>query len=148
MNKIFARLEFKEEKFQDIIVRLQGYLNAEHKPGWVPIYKFDIYNDANVQVGRIEFRAGETEALRCIDGHIGYHIDEEYRGNKYAFKACKAIIPFINRHNINSLYLTTDFENIASNKTIRAIGAELSSKNMAAGKYIYLLNLAPGILSE
>lgn len=87
--------------------------------GWKPYYIYLIMVD-HIEVGRIVLREGSNEE-RYYDGHIGYHIEEEYRGHHYAYEAClllKDIIP------IDQVIITCDPQNIASLKTIKKLGAE------------------------
>ena len=42
------------------------------------------------EIGRISYRPGESAAIYYF-GHIGYHIDPQWRGNHYAEKACRLI---------------------------------------------------------
>ena len=42
-------------------------------------------------IGHINLRIGNTEKILKYIGHIGYGIDEQYRSNKFAAKACKLV---------------------------------------------------------
>ena len=50
------------------------------------IWRITLHNSRG-EIGQISYRNGES---RCIYyfGHIGYHIDEPYRGHHYARRAC------------------------------------------------------------
>ena len=57
----------------------------EHLPrGFTPYYIYAIMVDS-IEVGRLIFREG-TMQQHYFDGHIGYHIDEAYRGHHYAIR--------------------------------------------------------------
>ena len=115
---------------------------AELYPGGVPVYRFDIFNCTGKNVGNIEFRAGNTPLILSEDGHIGYAILREYRGNNYAYKACKAIIPFIGLHTLECIILTARCDNLASNKIIKNLGAKFITKNMIVVKNVYQIQLS------
>lgn len=87
--------------------------------GFDPYTIFLIMVDDN-EVGRLVLRSGD-ESSRYYDGHIGYTIDEEYRGHHYAYQACLLLKQYIHE---NSLIITCDPSNIASKKTIEKLGCE------------------------
>lgn len=71
-------------------------------------------------------RIGEGDALYYL-GHIGYHIDEPYRGHHYALKACRLTLPVFEAYRMNSFSITTDPDNWPSMKTCQALGCILES---------------------
>lgn len=141
MHISFDRIKFKKRVYEDITVSLRKYLAAEFNPDCVPVYRFNISDRFGDEVGNIEFRAGNTQAIANIDGHVGYSIVGKNRGNNYAYKACKAIMPFIALHKLEILVLTADCGNVASNRIIDKLGATLCSKNESVGKNIYQIQL-------
>lgn len=68
------------------------------------------------EIGRISYRDGES---RCVFyyGHIGYHIDQPWRGHHYAMKACLLIREDIRRSGKSSVVITCDPDNTPSRKT-------------------------------
>jgi len=134
---IFDRIEFSDIKSEKIRVRLVEFLEANHKPDWVPVYRFKIYDQLENNIGTIEFRSGNTKKIKEVDGHIGYKIQEKYRGHKHSLNALKAILPFIWNHPIDELVLTTDIGNTASSKIIEALGAKYSFQNKTENKDVY-----------
>ena len=85
-------------------------------------YLFDLYYIIvdEREVGTLVYRhAGEEDVY--YEGHIGYHIDEEYRGNNYAYQACllfQDIMP------CSSCIITCSPDNTASLKTIEKLGCQ------------------------
>lgn len=73
------------------------------------------------EIGRISYRPGESAAIYYF-GHIGYHIDPQWRGNHYAEKACRLIKDEIYRSGKNCVVITCDPDNAASRKTCIALG--------------------------
>lgn len=101
-------------------LRLIEYLYENLPKGFSPYYIYDICVEKE-SVGHIIFREGTIQD-RYYDGHIGYHIEEEFRGHHYAYQAClllKEKIPY------NEVIITCDPENIASYKTIEKLNAHL-----------------------
>ncbi len=80
---------------------------------------------SDICVGECDIRMGMSEELYYA-GHIGYRIYEAYRGNHYAYHACKVLL-YIAKHELNftSLFITCSPENIASYKTIQALQGQL-----------------------
>lgn len=89
----------------------------------LPFYYYDICVNS-IAVGKISIRIGNNYHS-YYNGHIGYEINKEYRGNNYSYKACKLVFQVAKAHGMNELILTCDESNIASYKTIEKLGAEL-----------------------
>jgi len=62
---------------------------------------------------------------RYYGGHIGYRIEEIYRGNNYDSKACKIIKNVAIAHGMNRLIITCNPENFPSRKTCEKAGLKL-----------------------
>lgn len=91
----------------------------------LPYYYYDIYlTKTNIKVGKISIRIGHNYHS-YFNGNIGYEINEEYRGNKYASKAVQLIIIVAKHHKMNYLILTCDESNIASYKSIESLSSKL-----------------------
>lgn len=94
--------------------------------GFSPEFKFQILlQNTSIEVGHINVRIGEDEKVINYIGHIGYGIDEKYRGNQYAAKACELVREVLTDHSMDSVIITCNPENYASRKTCEAIGATL-----------------------
>ena len=88
-----------------------------------PYYYYDI-EDAIGHAGKISVRVGDN-AHSYYNGHIGYEIDAARRGRHYALRACKLVLPVARAHGMRRIYLTCGESNIASRRTIEALGAVL-----------------------
>lgn len=75
-------------------------------------------------MGACNFRIGYTPGLYYA-GHIGYGVDEAYRGNYYAAKACRLLFHLAKKHKMDYLYITCNPDNIASKKTCESLGGRL-----------------------
>lgn len=82
-------------------------------------WDYDIFQivENNEDVGRLVYRYGSDELLK-YSGHIGYHIEEEFRGNNYAYKA---VLELFNLKHLDEVIITCDLDNIASQKTIEKL---------------------------
>jgi tagatose 1,6-diphosphate aldolase len=90
--------------------------------GLVPSYHFRIVTLEGQDAGHVNFRVGEGLRILMTAGHIGYGVFESFRGHGYAYKACRAIAPFV-RTIYESVIITTNPENQASIHTIEKLGA-------------------------
>ena len=63
----------------------EEYVDKNLPKGWLPYYIYQIIVDHKT-VGKIVLREGSIEE-HYYDGHIGYSIDEKYRGHNYAYQA-------------------------------------------------------------
>ncbi len=78
----------------------------------------------NDSIGAIDIRIGYNENL-YYGGHIGYRVEENYRGNNYASKACKIIKDVATAHGMNRLIITCNPDNYPSRKTCEKVGLKL-----------------------
>jgi len=124
---------FKDFEFVDpgILIDAELELDLEetcpYKPdkGYVPEYKFAMVNTNNQAImGKIRLRVGLTKTLNTFGGHIGYEVDEHYRGHRYAARSCRLLAPFTQRLQIRPVVITCSPDNLPSAKTIESLGAE------------------------
>jgi tagatose 1,6-diphosphate aldolase len=97
-------------------------LPANPALGFVPSYHFRIRVEGEC-VGHINLRIGSTEHVMICAGHIGYEIEEKFRGRSLALKACRALAPFA-RQMVPEAIITCDPDNMPSRITIERLGAE------------------------
>ena len=94
--------------------------------GYVPVYRFDIYLLAKSEViGQVELRVGNTMNLEMYGGHIGYGIKKEYRGHRYAAKACNLIKQVAVDHDLKTVWITCNPDNYPSRRTCEILGCKL-----------------------
>jgi predicted acetyltransferase len=112
-------------RFGDVCLRFVQINPGEPSRGLVPAYHFRILNGDGADVGHINFRVGDSPHVQICAGHIGYVVDEAFRGHGYAFQACQAIAPFV-RQFYESVTITCDPDNRASIHTIERLGASFT----------------------
>lgn len=76
------------------------------------------------EAGRISLRLGESPCVYYF-GHIGYHVDPPFRGNRYAMRACMLLRELILSRGRGSVVITTDPDNLPSRRTCELLGCEL-----------------------
>lgn len=111
---------------KEIDLKLLNKNAGDISKGFSPEYKFQILlHDTNIVIGHINVRIGEDEKVVNYIGHIGYGVDESYRGNKYAAKACRIVRKVFNDHSMDRVIITCNPDNHASRKTCEIIKARL-----------------------
>jgi len=97
----------------------------------VPSYHFRILLADGTDVGHINFRIGDNGHIRNCAGHIGFAINEAFRGHGYARLACQALARFV-RTVHHSVLITCNPDNFASRRTIERLGAEFINEVTAS----------------
>ena len=93
---------------------------------YVPAYRFKMnLVGQDQEVGRVEFRVGNTHHLTMYGGHLAYGVDPEHRGRRYAARACRLLLPLARHHGFQTLWITCNPDNIASRRTCELAGAIL-----------------------
>lgn len=72
----------------------------------LPYYWWNIVlKSSKENIGKISLRIGHNYHS-YYNGNIGYEIDEEYRGNHYAYKACRMLLPVAKHHGMDHLFMS------------------------------------------
>ncbi len=117
----------------EIFLFLRRTADADIERGYVPSYYFDICDlHTNEKLGRCDLRIGHNENI-FYAGNIGYFVEEEHRGNHYALKACRLLLPLAKKHAMGKVIITCNPENFPSRRTCELLGA----------KYIETVRLPP-----
>lgn len=125
MNNEFTFLNPGKLIDDDLELVLVKKVPADGKKGYFPAYEFEMRNTKTVEVmGHIYLRIGNNENTK-YGGHIGYKVDEKFRGKHYATRSLKMLFSLAKKHGINPLWITCDPENIPSRKTCELAGGKL-----------------------
>lgn len=109
---------------QQIKLELERVAEGDLAKKWVPAYYFFICTPGGKRMGKCCLRVGNNENT-YYGGHIGYEIDEPYRGNHYAAKACELLFSLAKRHDMSYVLITCNPDNIASRKTCEYLKGNL-----------------------
>lgn len=94
--------------------------------GRIPFYKFQMRaKHCPTPVGNISLRIGSSDEIVLYFGHIGYGVEPEHRGQRYAERACRLLLPLARAHGLDTLWITCNPENAASRRTCERLGAVL-----------------------
>ena len=124
------RIKFKFNDYEkltdgEIEVTVREKRPNDKQRGYVPSYEFDIRLPGRTDtIGTVSLRIGNTKHIKKYAGHIGYGIKEEYRGNRYAVKACNLIKHIAVDHGLKTLWITCNPDNYPSRRTCEILGCE------------------------
>jgi predicted acetyltransferase len=108
----------------DLRLVLAERVSASNSPWGVPAYMFEMRGPGGEYVGRIRLRVGWSEDVIRYAGHVGYAVEPEHRGRRYAERACRLILPVAKRHGMTELWITCQPDNRSSRRTLERLGAE------------------------
>ena len=111
-------------KNQQVLLELEKTTEADSVKQWVPAYHFFIRDAGGNRIGKCCLRVGNNENS-YYGGHIGYEIDEPYRGHHYAAKACELLFSLARMHEMSYVLITCNPDNIASRKTCEYLKGNL-----------------------
>ena len=111
----------------DLSLKLLTSSPGNAKQGLVSSYKFQmIVHGCAKPAGTISLRIGDTDDLVLYFGHIGYGVEPAHRGHHYAARACRLLLPLARRHEMETLWITCNPDNIGSRRTCELLGATLA----------------------
>ena len=106
----------------EVFLICKGKHPANPTKRWVPGYEFAICA-GHEKVGEISLRIGYTDSL-YYGGHVGYGVDEAYRGKGYAVKACRLLLPIARAHGMKKIFITNNVSNHASKRVCEKLRAK------------------------
>ena len=92
--------------------------------GEMPILFFNIRLLNGTWIGQCDLRVGDSDKTAVL-GHIGYGINEPYRGHHYAVRACRLMMDYAKRAHMEYVDITCDTDNYPSIRTCELLGAEM-----------------------
>ena len=93
-------------------------------------------------IGYVSLRLGESPGLYYL-GHIGYRVEEGYRGHGFAAKAVMMLLPVMRRLGLRTVVITTDPDNAPSRRTCERLGCVLERVTPVPPKYLGLCMMSP-----
>jgi|GEM_PF-1846489 len=122
-GKDFKFLKLKPLVDGELQVVLAKAIPADPVKKYVPDYQFEMRVQGR-KAGTIRLRIGRTRPLSGWCGHIGYDVDEKYRGRHFAARACRLIFPIACAHGLRTIWITCDPKNMASRRTCEIAGGK------------------------
>jgi predicted acetyltransferase len=95
-------------------------------PGGYDFQMWDAAADPACPAGGIRLRVGkDTEYLRLYCGHVGYDVNPDKRGRRFAERSVRLLLPLARQHGVRELWITCNPDNLASRRTCERLGMEL-----------------------
>ena len=99
---------------------------ADEEKGWVPWYEFSMRRvGSGAHMGKISLRLGNTPHLISYGGHMGYRVEEPFRGQHLAARSVRLLLPLAKAHGLRPLWITCDPANFASRRSCELAGGVL-----------------------
>jgi len=76
-------------------------------------------------MGNLRFRVGDADTVLRYPCHIGYDVNPEFRGRRYAARSLGLILALARAHGLTRLWIGCRPENPASRRTCELAGAKL-----------------------
>ncbi len=106
-----------------ITLRVEELFQANPPYGIVPSYGFVICRRRDdARAGHISLRLSDAERFLLYYGQIGYGVDVMHRGEGYASRAVRLLLPLARRLGFPELWITCGPENVASRRTCEHAG--------------------------
>lgn len=84
--------------------------------------------------GGLSVRICDWPNIERYYGHLGYHVYPAARGQRYAYRASRLVLPLLRAHGLRHAWVTCDPDNVASRRTIERLGA----------RYVETVHVPPG----
>ncbi len=109
-----------------VLLQFAGAFPADPNRGKVADEQYFIVEKRSQErAGAIRLRLSNEANILLYAGHIGYNVDEAWRGRHYAAYACLELKPVALQHGFTEVWITCDPDNWPSRRTCERIGAEL-----------------------
>ncbi len=119
-------LEPGELRDGDLELVCVGQHAADEEKGWVPWLEFSMRHASSGEaMGKISLRLANSPHLVLYGGHVGYNVDEPFRGQRLAVRSIRLLLPLAKVHGLNPLWIMCRPDNIASRRTCELAGGVL-----------------------
>lgn len=119
-------IELGELRDGDLELVCLGQHAADEEKSLVPWYEFSMrHAQSGEHMGKISLRLGNPSHLLLYGGHIGYNVEEPYRGHRFAARSIRLLFPLAKAHGLNPLWITCDPDNVASRRSCKLTGGVL-----------------------
>jgi tagatose 1,6-diphosphate aldolase len=109
----------------DLMLRLREAAPSRPSERWAAGWTYDFVDVATgTKAGGIQLRFADTEELLFYGGHIGYDVDEGFRGRRFAARGVRLLLPIARQAGMTELWITCDPDNPASSRSIEIAGGE------------------------
>ena len=89
---------------------------------WMKLHPVDNRPAPVTIAGGLGLRIGRSFDLEMYLGHLGYNVFPPARGNHYAERACRLVLPLARAHGMREIWITCNPDNYASRRTCERLG--------------------------
>ena len=107
----------------EITLEVEELSPAKPEKNWFAAYHYRICLTDGTPVGDCDLRLGHNENI-YYGGHIGYNVDEPYRGHHYAAKAVRLLKKQARKHGMGFVIITCNEHNAASARSCELAGCK------------------------
>lgn len=91
----------------ELQLALDDFHLADETRGLVPHYRFRmLHRLTRTYMGNISLRLSSIPAIELYAGHIGYGVEEIFRGHHYAARSVLLLLPHARKHGISPIWIT------------------------------------------
>ena len=110
----------------ELQLALDDFHLADETRGLVPHYRFRmLHRLTRTYMGNISLRLSSIPAIELYAGHIGYGVEEIFRGHHYAARSVLLLLPHARKHGISPIWITCNPDNFPSRRSCELAGAKL-----------------------
>ncbi len=107
----------------DLELKLRETRPSRPQVRWAATQVFDMIDMTHGRIaGAIHLRYADVPELVFHGGHIGYHVDQPFRGRHFSARAVRLILPLAWRSGMKTVWVTCDPTNAASKRNIELAG--------------------------
>ena len=106
----------------EVQLRIDRIYQSSDSPWEVPAYRFNVLENGR-KAGSISFRVSDDTRLVRYAGHVGFSIDEAFRGRRLAGRAVRLLLPLGASYGLKPLWLGCNPDNFASMQVMSWLGA-------------------------
>lgn len=116
------------QSFSRIRRAFAAQARGEVEPGMVPASFYVGVDEAGDVVGRVSVRWELNEALRHVNGHVGYGVRPGWQRRGHATRLLRGALILLADRGVESALVTCDEANVGSAAVIRACGGVLRDR--------------------
>ncbi|MGA8441650.1 MAG: GNAT family N-acetyltransferase [Candidatus Sulfotelmatobacter sp.] len=118
MTELRIEEDFVLSSIEDTELALELTQVAPHPVHKVSTYFFRmLLTPSGSEAGRINLRVGSIPHIELYAGHVGFAVHPVCRGNRYASRSLRLLLPLARELRLDPLWITCDPENLRSRRS-------------------------------
>lgn len=121
----YNNIDLAQESFAEFVRELEDEAQGIDLPPDIPAQQTYFLCLDEVVIGEFRFRPKVDMPYERYNGHIGYNLHPDYRGQGYGTRGLGLLLDVAREHGLNIVYFTIEGENPASVRVIEKNGGRL-----------------------